>query len=220
MSRAAKQLHDWLDTKFPGVRISRKSCRDTAGGSVSQHSAYRYGEYDSNALDIMGADLALGLTYVETQEWLDTVYEAIAPYRDEWSIRIMLWRGADHHGHIHIDFSPTCLTHKWCGDRGYDPLWLSSTGDTFLTSDPDPENGDYAGPEPEDTIMDYETFRAAEFDLWTDTNIMEAFDAHMFESTDRLAFHDYWVVNRDDRTADEKARFITDYYAHLWKGCV
>ena len=72
-----------------------------------------------------------------------------------------------------------------------------------------------AGEEQED--MTYEQMRAAEFDLWTDANIMEAFDAGMFEDTNRVGFHDYWVVKRDERTAPQKARFITDYYAHLWK---
>jgi hypothetical protein len=74
--------------------------------------------------------------------------------------------------------------------------------------------------QPQEDDMNYEQFRAAEFDLWTDTNIMLAFDAHMFEDTNRTAFYQHWVVERDDRTDAEKARFITDYYAHLWKGCV
>ena len=65
--------------------------------------------------------------------------------------------------------------------------------------------------------MTYESFRNDEFDLWTDTNIMDAYDAGMFQDPNRAGFHQYWVVDRDDRTVAEKARFLTDYYAHLWK---
>ena len=39
----------------------------------------------------------------------------------------------------------------------------------------------------------------------------------MFEDPNRAGFIDYWVTNRSQRTDFEKARFITDYYAHLWK---
>ena len=214
MSQAAQQLHEYLDAKYPGIRISRKSCRDTAGGSVSQHSAYRYGEYDSNALDIMGADAAFGYSYTETQEWLDAVYADIDAHRQEWSIRIMLWRVPDHHGHIHIDTYPTCHDHKWCG-RDIEPLFMYSDGSYEYTQDPAPENGEYHGPEDDD--MTYDQLRAAEFDYWTDVNIMEAWDAGMFEDTNRVGFHTYWVVERATRTAGQKARFMTDYYAHLWK---
>ena len=199
--------------EYPGIRISRKNCRDTAGGSVSQHSVYRWGEYDSNALDIMGASLALGLSYRETQEWLDDVYAFIAGNRQEWSIRIMLWRVPDHHGHIHIDHYPTCLEHVWCG-RDITPRWAYSTGETFTATDPAPENGEYHGPEDD---MTYDQLRAAEFDHWTDENIIEAYDAGMFQDPNRDGFIDYWVTNRSQRTDFEKARFITDYYAHLWK---
>ena len=71
--------------------------------------------------------------------------------------------------------------------------------------------------QPGDDEMNYRMFRADEFNLWTDTNIMQAYDAQMFESTNRTAFYQYWVVERDDRTDAEKARFMTDYYAHLWR---
>ena len=213
MSQAAKQLRRRLLIEFPGIRIGRKNCRDTAGGSVSQHSSYQYGEYDSNALDVMGPSLALGYTYTETQEWLDTVYAFIDGHRQEWSIRIMLWRVPDHHGHIHIDHYPTCLEHEWCG-RDIVPRWAYSTGETFTAKDPAPENGEYHGPEDD---MTYNQLRAAEFDHWTDENIIEAYDAGMFQDPNRTAFIDYWVTDRSERTDVEKARFITDYYAHLWK---
>lgn len=77
-----------------------------------------------------------------------------------------------------------------------------------------------AGHEPPEDTMDYETFRTAEFDLWTDENIVEAYDAGMFQDPNRAAFIDYWITNRPHRTPYEKARFMTDYYAHLWKGCI
>ena len=148
MSQAAKQLREALEERYPGIRISRKSCRNTAGGSVSQHSSYYYGSYDSNALDIMGAPLVWGLTYTETQEYLDEVYAWIEPHRNEWSIWALLWRVPDHYGHIHCDFSPRCMEPKWCG-RLIVPRWKYLSGDTFTAEDPAPENGEYHGPEEE-----------------------------------------------------------------------
>jgi hypothetical protein len=69
----------------------------------------------------------------------------------------------------------------------------------------------------EDDMATYEQFRADEYDQWTDTNIMDAYDAGMFEDTNRAGFHQYWVIDRDNRTPAEKARFMSDYYSHLWK---
>jgi len=71
--------------------------------------------------------------------------------------------------------------------------------------------------QPRGDDMTYEQFRSAEFDLWTDENIILAYDAGMFEDPNRAGFIDYWVTHRSERTAPEKARFLTDYYAHLWK---
>ena len=147
MSRGAKQCREYLEDKYPGIRISRKSCRDTAGGSVSDHSAYRYGEYDSNAIDIMGPSLSWGYSYRETQAWLDIVYADIMGHYAEWSFRLVLWRVADHYGHIHCSFLPQCLEHKWCGRR-IEPTWRLSDGTLIVTDDPDPENGPYDGPQP------------------------------------------------------------------------
>jgi len=149
MSQASYQLRTSLMEQFPGIRIGRKACRNTAGGSVSQHSSYPYGSYDSNAIDIMGAPLVWGLSYRETQEYLDVVYAWINEHRQEWSVRIMLWRVPDHHGHIHCDFWPTCEEPKWCGRRIV-PYWSYSNGDTFTAEDPTPENGEYYGPQEED----------------------------------------------------------------------
>lgn len=81
----------------------------------------------------------------------------------------------------------------------------------------------------EEEMPSYEDFRAAEFDLWTDKNIMDAFDADMFQSSNRQSFLAYWTSlpyvedgvaktgTRSERTSAEKARFMTDYYAHLHK---
>ena len=70
-------------------------------------------------------------------------------------------------------------------------------------------------PPREDDMPSYEELRTDEFDLWSDNNIMDAFDDGMFESTDRAGFELYWVTTRADRTDAEKARFITDFYSHL-----
>ena len=117
MSQAAKQLREDLEAKFPGIRISRKSCRNTAGGSVSQHSSYCYGCYDSNAVDVMGPSLSWGYTYRETQAWLDVVYAYIMENFHAWSLRIVLWRVPDHFGHIHCDFYPSRTEMVWSPNR-------------------------------------------------------------------------------------------------------
>ncbi len=70
-------------------------------------------------------------------------------------------------------------------------------------------------PGEDDDMPSYEELRTDEFDLWSNENIMDAFDDGMFESTDRAGFESYWVTTREDRTNAEKARFITDFYSHL-----
>lgn len=141
MARAAKQNREWLEATFPGIRIGRFACRDTASGAISQHSAYCYGCYDSNALDIFPP---LGLTVDEKREYLDRIAAALNARRYEWSIRLILWQVSDHYDHIHVDYWPTILVHKWCG-RDITPTWRLSTGDVIQTKDPDPEHGDYDG---------------------------------------------------------------------------
>lgn len=210
MSQASKQLREYLEATYPGVRISRKSCRDTVGGFISQHSAYGYKEYDSNAMDIMGGPLEW--TREQNIELIQTIVDEVNQFRDEWSIRLILRQVQDHYGHAHIDFWPTCLTRKWCGDIAVTPAWAFSDGSMLVTKTPPPENGPYDGDD-----MSYTKFRTDEFNLWSDDNIMEAYDAGMFEDTNRAGFQKYWVTERHNRTDDEKARFMTDYYAHLWK---
>ena len=70
-------------------------------------------------------------------------------------------------------------------------------------------------PGEDEDMPSYEEFRADEFDMWSDQNIMDAFDDGMFESTDRDAFEAWWVTQRSLRTTAEKSRFITDFYSHL-----
>jgi hypothetical protein len=211
MSQAAKQLREFLETKYDDVRISRYSCRLTAGGSISQHSAYGGPEpYDSNALDIMGGPY--GWTYDQNVALIQRIVDDLADEHDPWSIRLVLWKVPDHFGHAHIDFWPTLIAPEmWC-NSGVTPTWEFSNESLISTKDPAPENGPYDG-----GAMSYQIDKTDEFDLWSDQNIIDAYDAGMFEDTNRAGFIDYWVDHRSDRTSPEKARFMTDYYAHLWK---
>lgn len=64
--------------------------------------------------------------------------------------------------------------------------------------------------------VDYVKFRAAEFDMWSDQNIEDAFDRGRFEDSNRDGFLEYWTgPGREQRSIEEKARFMTDYYARL-----
>lgn len=156
MSRAARQCREWIEDTFPGVRISRRACRDTAGGAVSQHSAFDTNEYDSNALDIMGGPE--GMSWAENVELIDQIVKTLEPHREDWSIRLILWKTSGHYGHAHIDFWPTCVTHKWCGSSVI-PRWELSDGQTtILSRDPDPENGEYYGPHEGDDLMPRQLF--------------------------------------------------------------
>ena len=198
MSRAAKQCREWILEEFPGTRISRKSCRDTAGGSVSQHSSYAYGEYDANALDIMG-DVS-GSTWDENVARIQQVVDSLEPYRNEWSIRIILWQVPDHFGHAHIDFWPTCLEHKWCG-RDVTPRWETATNTTISSRDPDPENGDYNGPE--ETDMEPDVWAKPAWD-WAIANGLMSDQSVPHDPVDKqemaVFFHRYW--NNIDKTGD------------------
>jgi hypothetical protein len=103
------------------------------------------------------------------------------------------------------------------GDRIW--RWLGwSIGDTMhfeAIVGPYSTQVDWATVPGQEEEMDYNEFRAAEFDMWTNENIMEAFDDGMFQSTDRAGFQTYWVTQRSQRSVEEKSRFITDFYAHL-----
>lgn len=210
MTIAAKQLRTHLLTQFPGIRISRNACRYTASGGITQHSAYGGPEpYDSNALDIMGGPI--GWNRAQNLVLIQQVVDYVTPRRGDWSINKILWQVADHYGHAHLDFYPRIISPaRWCGGPET-PTWAYSYDATIKTRNPEPENGRYNG----DIDMTYAELRAAEFDMWTDENIIENFDRGRFQDKNRSAFIEYWVTDRAHRTVDEKARFITDYYAHL-----
>jgi hypothetical protein len=209
MTQAAAQCREYLENKYPGIRIGRQACRDTAGGDISQHSAYQYPNYDSNALDIMGGSTD-GINWTRAQNivLIQKVVDDVNEHYDEWSLRVILWQVALHYGHAHLDFWPTIDQHKWCATSIPNAVWIHSNGKHIRSDDPAPENGPYDGED-----MSYEQLRADEFDLWSDNNIMSAFDRGRFESTDRAGFEDYWVTKRAQRTPAEKARFMTDFYS-------
>ena len=209
MTQAAEQCREYLEAKYPGVRIGRQSCRDTADGFISQHSAYQYPDYDSNALDIMGGSTdGVNWSRADNLVLIQTIVDDLNENLEEWSIRKILWQIALHYGHAHIDYYPMCDTRRWCASSMPEAVWIYSDGRHIRSDNPPPENGAYDGED-----MNFILFRADEFDLWSDENIMSAFDRGRFESTDRVAFEKYWVTKRADRTGSEKARFMTDFYS-------
>ena len=106
MSIAAQQCRTYIEDKYPGVRISRRKCKDTTTGEVSNHSSYDTGEYDSNALDIMGG--TIGWTWDQNVALIQQIVDDLNEHLDDWSIRKILWQTAGHYGHAHIDFLPLC----------------------------------------------------------------------------------------------------------------
>lgn len=144
MTIAAKQLREAIVAEFPGTRISRKACRPTAGGFISQHSAYGGEEpYDSNALDVMGGPL--GYTWDENVARIQAIVDWLQGDLEAWSIRKILWQVHDHYGHAHIDFYPMLeWPDRWCGGPET-PRWRLSDGSTVYSRNPEPENGRYIG---------------------------------------------------------------------------
>ena len=203
MSRAAKQCRKWVEANYPGVRISRKSCRDTAGGGVSQHSAFPSGTgaYDSNAIDIFGPE---ELPYDEERAFVQVIVDQLEQHREEWSIRLLLWNVADHYGHAHVDFWPTCLDHMWCG-KTETSRWRKQNGIMYRSGDPDPDNGDYNGPTMEDDVMPRRLFEDMIRALFA---IDEDFQG---SST-------YWIDLIDDPENPEWANFWTAFTRQLSKG--
>ncbi len=150
MTQAAQQCREYLEEKYPGVRISRRKCKDTTSGGISQHSAYNIGTGDdSNALDIMGVT---GGTWDQNVELIQEVVDDLTPNLHEWSIRKILWQVAAHYGHAHIDFYPMINIHKWCATRGVTPPWRYTDGTIIYRLDPEPENGRYDGPTEEESM--------------------------------------------------------------------
>jgi hypothetical protein len=229
VTQAAQQCREYLEEKYPGVRISRLACKNTNAGGISQHSAYK-GSYDSNALDIMGGSTdGTNWHRADNIVLIQTIVDDLNEHLHEWSIRKILWKVPDHYGHAHIDYYPMCDTRKWCASSIAEAVWVYSDGRHIRSSDPAPENGAYNGDD-----MSFIPFRADEFDMWTDANIIAAFDRDRFESGDRNGFIDYWCFEyfvdrggnyqapkdsgnqtgkRAARTGKEKARFMTDFYS-------
>lgn len=150
MTIAAQQCRIYIESMYPRTPISRKSCRNTASGSISQHSAYAVTEsdpsgYDSNALDIFGP----GKTATPPdQRWVQAIVDDLSRNLAAWSIRKIIWlTDARHQNHAHIDFYPMIREPKWC-NRDITPRWRYSDGTTIDTRDPEPENGRYNGEEP------------------------------------------------------------------------
>jgi hypothetical protein len=143
MTQAAAQCREYIEDNWPGVRISRQSCRDTASGKISQHSAYQPGDYDSNALDIMGGPL--DWSWEDNVELIQAVVDDLTPNLDAWSARKILWKIPLHYGHAHIDFYPMINLARWCSTRGVTPAWKYSDGHLERHDDPAPENGTYNG---------------------------------------------------------------------------
>lgn len=149
MAIAAAQCREWITATWPGTPISRFACRNTAGGDISQHSAFGSPRPpwtdldDSNALDVFGpgqTDSASDQAYI--QAIVDTI---MADGPDKWSIRAMLWKdGGAHENHAHLDFWPRIRVKKWCGGPETPP-WDFSNGTRIYSRDPEPEHGRYDG---------------------------------------------------------------------------
>ncbi len=192
------------------LKYGQWNCRPISGTDIwSQHSW-------GNALDLVHEDYGYSRN-PDHQAELDLVFEWLQANSEALSIRLILWRRSGHYDHIHIDGWPTGYETPPCADGTLRMLYPKGTHlPRVVYGDPGPMNG--TDPiVPGDDMPSYEELKASEFDLWTDQNIMDAFDAGMFESTDRAGFADYWVRDQANRTVSEKARFMTDYYAHLWK---
>ncbi len=143
MTKAAEQCREWIEAEYPGTPIGRLSCRDTAKGDISQHSAYK--GYDSNALDIYGPGKS---TSDADQAHIQAIVDTIkADGEAKWSIRKILWLVTGHYNHAHIDFYPMITHHMWCG-KAWTPTWRYESGHsptTVTTRNPMPQNGLYDG---------------------------------------------------------------------------
>ena len=142
MTQAAAQCREYIEAKWPGVRISRRSCRNTSSGGISQHSAYQGGDYDSNALDIMGTD---GGNWEQNVAVIQAVVDDITLSKGAWSIRKVIWQTAGHYGHAHVDFYPMIDIPRWCSTNIPEAPWQYSDGHIERHRDPAPENGTYNG---------------------------------------------------------------------------
>ncbi len=148
MTVAAQQCADYIERRYPGVRIGRLACRLTTYGTITQHSAYAHSTSTprhSNGLDIRGPE---AFDYDDEVAFVDRVIKDIEAHRTEWSVRLLLWQVRFHYGHGHLDFYPEIIAPtKWCENQNVTPAWRFSNLHTIMTRDPLPENGLYDGPE-------------------------------------------------------------------------
>ncbi len=218
MTIAAQQLREYLELTYPGIRIGRRNCRDTASGKVSQHSAYERGGFDSNALDIMGGSTGgVPWSRSENVDLIQAVVDDVMANADAWSIRIVFWKVPDHFGHAHFDFWPTITMHMWCGGS-VTPLWKLSDGTVVSTRDPEPENGRYDGGE----TMTFSDWANGWFDLVTDDEIQDLYDAGYIEGNAAIVVA-YWAnlrdlgsVGRSTSQRKEVARFVQTTMTSAW----
>lgn len=141
MTKAADQLEDVLEPRFPGVRFGRYNCRTISGSSTYSQHAWPGG----NARDIYAP-----VDHDDPAAFLDEVNTWLAWNTEALSIRLILWRTRDHYSHIHTDFWPHGYELPPC--VGGDSRYQYSDGHTVFIVDPEPENG-YYQPEGDDEMF-------------------------------------------------------------------
>lgn len=108
MTRAATELQDYLDRRWPSLLFEGVNCRPIAGTAIwSQHSWP-----GGNARDIFGPDKAPSQT---SQALLDVAAAHLRTHKTELGIKMILWRVKDHFNHIHVDMWPTGYSKPPCG---------------------------------------------------------------------------------------------------------
>lgn len=139
MSRkAAVHALEHLQKEFPSLRAGQWNCRYIGNDPDRGWSTHAWGA----GLDISHKDWGYSTNPVH-QAWLDSVALWLEQYRYELSIKVMLWRVADHYNHIHVDF--------WWHDDGDPPCdggvleQVNSQG-LHAFGDQGPENGYWEGP--------------------------------------------------------------------------
>ena len=216
MTKAAEQCREYLEAKYPGVRIGRQACRDTAGGAISQHSAYQYPDYDSNALDIMGGSTdGVNWSRADNIVLIQQIVDDLDENYNGWSIRVVLWLVPDHYGHAHIDFWPTIDVHMWCSTSMPDAVWIYSDGKHIRSDNPPPENGEYNGED-----MSFATWIVGWVEgLAEDKNkarkeFQRLYDDGILEGDENTV--DYWVGLLDDPTNPEWPGFYARTELSVW----
>ena len=132
MSKAATQLEDVLEPRFPGIRFGRYNCRRISGSTTFSQHAWPGG----NARDIYAP-----VNHPDPADFLDRVDTYLEHNTQPLSIRLVLWRVQHHYDHIHADFYPTGHDIPPCA--GGRETWRYSDGIIVEEHDPDPENGYY-----------------------------------------------------------------------------